>query len=178
MSASNPRLKFDGQRLTWRGQDKGRFKATTGMRGYQFPKYQCVKNNGPVPEGVYYISLIMGSAAEPDGSGQCSLKPSWRIEEIPRGEEAGRCERYWANWGHNRVRFEPANAQTKKACSPKRGGFYLHDSTKGYSHGCIEIEGAFFETLRKYAEDHPRQKLYMEVDYKDGRKTNGGTKNP
>ena len=46
--------------------------------------------------------------------------------------------RCWANWGNNRVRFEPADVITKNKCKTNRGEFYLHDSVKIYSHGCIE----------------------------------------
>ena len=146
------------------------------MPNYQYAKFQCVKNNGPVPEGLYYVPLIMGDMAEDDGSETCRLKPSWRIEEIPRGGLAGKCEIYWANWGYNRVRFEPANLSTKIKCSPQRNGFYLHDSTKGYSHGCIEVEDRFFNQLRRFAKNKSKNRLTMRVVYSDQIKTNGGTK--
>ena len=123
---------YDGRILKWIG--KGTFKATSGMPGYQEPTFQCDKEKGPVPEGNYYIPLIKGDLARDDGTGVCKLAPSWQIQRIPRGSAAGTCESYWANWGHNRVRFEPADLSTKNACKLKRRGFYINDSTKGYSH--------------------------------------------
>lgn len=165
-------LLYNGTAVSWRG--KGTFKATSGMPRHQNTSNLCVKDKGPVPEGNYYIALILGGAAQDDGTGRCALKPSWTIEKIPRGAAAGACDRYWANWGKNRVRFEPADAPTKNACSPRRGGFYLHDSTKGFSHGCIEIESRFFKVLRDYVAKTKSKRLYLKVQY-SGTSTNGGT---
>lgn len=105
-------LAYTGTELKWHG--RGTFKAASGMKGYQYPEDQCVPDKGPVPEGKYYIPLILGALAEDDGSGFCVLKPSWQVQEIPRGESAGECDPYWDNWGYNRVRFEPYDEVTKK----------------------------------------------------------------
>ena len=166
-------LTYDGTKLTW--VSKGVYKATSGMKGYQIPKNQCIPERGPVPEGNYYIPLIMGTFAEDDGSGICQLKPSWQIQEIPRGTAAGMCEPYWANWGHNRVRFEPSDKATKNKCSPSRSGFYLHDSTKRFSHGCIEVEQRFFDTLRVHIKSSKNKKLYLKIQYTPGLNTYGDT---
>lgn len=74
------------------------------------------------------------------------------IQKIPRGKnDASECEPYWAQWGQNRARMEPADSSTQNKCLPvMRGGFYLHDSTKGFSHGCIEVEINLFVQLRIY----------------------------
>ncbi|HCG8477108.1 TPA: DUF2778 domain-containing protein [Vibrio parahaemolyticus] len=166
-------LVYTGTELKWHG--RGTFKATSGMAGYQYPEDQCVPDKGPVPEGKYYIPLILGALAEDDGSGFCVLKPSWQVQEIPRGESAGECDPYWANWGYNRVRFEPYDEVTKKRCRPSRSGFYLHDSTKGYSHGCIEVEGRFFNELRAFIKKTDDRKLMLSIKYQPNVKTNGGT---
>ncbi len=179
----NPDMVYDGQRLTWGGI---KYKATSGMPALQKPQKQCVSKRGPIPEGLYYLNVMgeNGEAAEAvvqDWS-QCELKPSWRIEDIPRGEEATHhgidCERYWAVWGNYRVRIEPADETTNRKCinkGGKRDGFYIHDSTKGFSHGCIETEQRFFDRLiQRIGKD--QRKLYLKVEYKEGIKTNGGTK--
>jgi hypothetical protein len=168
-------LLYNGKTVTWKG--KGTFKATSGLPGFQNTSNLCLKNKGPVPEGNYYVPLIIGGNAKDDGQGVCRIVPSWQIETIPRGAAAGACEPYWANWGKNRVRFEPADATTKNACSPRRGGFYLHDSTKGFSHGCIEIETRFFKVLRTFASARKAKSLRLIVKYQ-GTSTNGGTKIP
>jgi hypothetical protein len=52
-------LVFNGQQLVWHG--RGKFKATSGFafktENFQLPKYQCVSETGPVPEGHYYIPV-------------------------------------------------------------------------------------------------------------------------
>ena len=112
-----------------------------------------------------------------DGTGHCTLKPSWGIQKIPRGSVAGNCEPYWANWGKNRARMEPADIPTQSKCSPiMRGGFYLHDSTKGYSHGCIEVETGIFPFMHLYHKTTKKNSLIIKVSYIQGKSTNGGTK--
>ena len=65
-----------------------------------------------------------------------------------------------------------------------RGGFYLHDSTKGYTHGCIEVEPRLFIRLREYAKDEAAKKrgrktLILKVKYPSSTAgTYGGTKVP
>jgi hypothetical protein len=168
-------MNYDGQNISWPGI--GTFKATSGLPGSQEPKNICIPDNGPIPEGFYKIYLLDHGAANDDGSGTCNLKPSWGIQHIPRGNAAGVCEPYWANWGSNRARMEPADINTKNLCLPIiRGGFYLHDSTKGYSHGCIEVETRIFPVLRSYHSTTNNSTLILKVEYVKGRQTNGGTK--
>lgn len=169
-------LVYDGQFVKW--PDKGlAFKATSGMDGHQMPGEQCTPDAGPVPEGIYKVFISDHGIAKDDGRGICALNPSWGIQEIPRGAKAGACEPYWANWGKNRARMEPADSATKKACAPvTRGGFYLHDSTKGYSHGCIEVESKIFPLLRKHHSSTKKQTVIIKIKYVLGKKTNGGTK--
>ncbi len=166
-------LFYDGTTLSWTG--KGKYKATSGMNGFQKPEFQCIKDRGPVPNGTYYVPLIDGGDAKDDGNGICQLAPSWQVQTIPRGAKAGACEPYWANWGKNRVRFEPSDKVTKSKCNPKRGGFYLHDSTKGFSHGCIEVEERFFNDLRAFLKKTKKKNIKLKIQYTPGMTTNGGT---
>jgi hypothetical protein len=173
---------YDGQKVTW--QRNGVFRATSGFPGYQARHFQCFTDKGPIPEGQYSVSLKEDrQPAVDDGTHMCQLAPSNLIQSIPRGAAAGVCEDTWVNWGQHRVGLIPVDPQTERACSPRRGGFYIHDSTKGYTHGCIEIESRFFVALRAYrsAIDRrlmpPRPRLFLKVQYFfDG--TNGGTKLP
>lgn len=164
---------FDGQALK---QGTLKFKATSGLPGYQVPNRQCVKDNGPIPEGYYRVLLADRGTAKDDGRGNCKLSPSWGVEKIPRGTEAGQCEPVWENWGNNRVRLEPADVETQRACKPVRGGFYIHDSTKGYSHGCIEVERRFFPHLKSLAHTNQTGFCILHVKYVPGKPTNGGTR--
>lgn len=173
-------LVYDGKKLHWKDPKDGKpaasYAATSGMPGAQNVKHTCVPDKGPVPEGTYTIrTWVDKKPAQADGSGQCQLKPSWLIQKIPRGADAGRCETFWANWGHHRVRMTPADEATKTACTPHRGGFYIHDSTKGFSHGCIEVDPSFFTRLLKYHQTTNDSRINMKVEYKHT-STNGGTK--
>ncbi|NHZ42533.1 tlde1 domain-containing protein [Massilia aquatica] len=167
-------MEFDGQVLTWNGS--GRFKATSGLPDNQVPKDQCVKDKGPVPEGVYKVLFTDRGAAQDDGTGKCALIPGWGVQTIPRGAQAGSCEKYWANWGRNRAMMIAADPATRNACATERSGFYLHDSTKGYSHGCIEVETSFFAALQSRAKSsRSRNYFILKVKYVGNRVTNGGT---
>lgn len=105
------------------------------------------------------------------------MKPSWGIQSILSGSDAGKCAGPWANWGRNRARMEPADSATKSKCSPiTRGGFYIHDSTKGYSHGCIETETRIFPLLRAYNKATNKSKIILRVKYNERGTTYGGTK--
>jgi hypothetical protein len=178
-----PDLVYEGQRVYWRGN--GSFRATSGLPVYQHPQYQCLGDAGPIPEGTYTMSLQEDSRpARDDGTHTCNLAVSSKVQTIPRGTDAGECEPIWANWGRRRIRLNPANPATAAKCRPRRGGFYIHDSSKGYTHGCIEVDGAFFETLRTFVSAIRQQRipkrseLILEVRYFPARQTNGGTGRP
>lgn len=145
-------LQYDGTKLTWRNRRTGKestYRATSGLPEHQKPQFQCFPDKGPIPEGTYVLRLDDGDhTATDDGSGRCNLQPSHQLQTIPRGAAAGECEPYWANWGWNRIRIEAADPGTRSKCRVPRGGFYLHDSRKGYSHGCIEVDGQFFRDLK------------------------------
>lgn len=165
---------YDGQILTWQG--RGKFKATSGMPHLQKPELQC-KEYAAIPEGLYKVFLTDQGLARDNGKGICELQPAWGMQTIPRGVAVGRCEVPWANWGWHRARLEPADTATKLKCAPlMRGGFFLHDSTKGYSHGCIEVEGRLFSMLENYRRISKKNSVLLKVAYIKGRLTNGGTK--
>jgi len=173
-------LVFDGQRLAWNGRRV--YRASSGFPGFQDPVFQCVPERGPVPNGAYELRLRLDpKPARDDGSGRCKLAPSKLLQRIPRGPAAGECELYWAQWGKNRVRVDPHDQKTRAACTTRREGFYLHDSVKGYSHGCIEVDPMFFLDLRVYMrairtrQAPPRDHLLLRVAYVPGRSTYGGT---
>lgn len=130
------------------------------------------KNVGPVPVGNYHVLVTREiRPAQPRADVACGFKPGWGLETIFRG---GPCESTFANWGNNRVRFLPADDRTRHACASERDGLYLHDSTKGYSHGCIEVEVTFFYRLQIYRLVAVTSRLALRVDYKHA-STNGGT---
>jgi hypothetical protein len=170
-------LEYTGTRLIWHGRPTESFLATSGMVGSQSPNFQCRQDAGPVPEGTYYLKLTIDAApyASEDDSGTCTLRPSPLIQKIPRGTQAGSCEPYWENWGWNRVRFEAADSKTADKCNGNRSGFYIHDSSKGFTHGCIETEQLFFARLLKYAQTSKGKTMPLKVKYSSA-STYGGTK--
>lgn len=171
-------LVYDGRILHWHGH--GNFKATSGMTGLQEPRFQCIPDGGPIPEGEYKIATqIDPHPARDDGTHSCSLMPARSMQLIPRGSAAAGCEPYWSNWGWHRVRVEAAELHTRQRCATRRSGFYLHDSTKGYTHGCIEVEGSFFSTFVGFIRQRGSavRNLRLKVQY-IGLTTNGGTASP
>ena len=171
-------LLYDGPRLQWHGH--GIFRATSGLRGHQAASLQCDPTGGPIPEGSYFFFLREDNIV-PQPTDNCRIPAVWGLQRIPSGSEAGGCEPYWALWGRNRIRLNPVDSLPRKACPVPRAGFYLHDSAKGYSHGCIEVEPRFFNVLRHFiATLHSphgtsKDKLHLLVKYLPGQTTNGGT---
>lgn len=167
-------MEYDVRVVRWPG--KGEFRASSGLPGYQNADHACLPESGPIPDGIYRVLLSDRGVAVDDGTGGCALEPAWGIQEIPRGLSAGVCEPFWSNWGKNRARMEPADVATKIRCAPvMRGGFYLHDSTKGYSHGCIEVEASIFPILRSLSRSTGRTHVVIKVAYRKGVSTNGNT---
>lgn len=173
-------LLFDGPRLQWPGQ--GIFRATSGLRGRQFSGLQCDPKGGPIPEGSYFFLLGEEPTVPVPNPPRCELPAVWQIQRIPSGAEAGECAPYWAQWGKNRVRLNRIEASpARPSCPLSRDGFYIHDSTKGYTHGCIEVEPRFFEVLRHFISTmhsphgKARDRLNLLVKYLPGQTTSGGT---
>jgi hypothetical protein len=53
----------------------------------------------------------------------------------------------YPGWGTMRARLNPVSGNMYG-----RQSFYLHNSHKGYSHGCIEVGGGFFGRLINYGQ--------------------------
>lgn len=166
-------LIYNGTEIKWFEKHKivHRFAATSGMKTYQKPKNQCDKDLGPVPEGTYVLRLQYNKkhiavVADPK---TCKLQAASGIQMIPDGDIAkgtSHCTQYWNNWGSNRVRIDAYDKKAKKACLGKRNGFYIHDSTKGFSHGCIEVNHKFFTKLYDLVNSDPKHRLMLlNVDY-------------
>lgn len=170
-------LLYDGPRLQWRGH--GIFRATSGRPGRQSSGLQCDTTGGPIPEGRYFL-LLREDKTVHSPTEDCELPPAWHLQAIPSGEQAGACAPVWALWGRNRIRLTRIDP-LPKACPMPRGGFYIHDSTKGYTHGCIEVEPLFFSVLRHIiamaGTPHGTaiDRLCLLVKYLPGQITNGGT---
>lgn len=167
-------LFYQGTRLTWSGQ--GEYKATSGLKGHQDASEQTRADEGPIPEGTYWFPVILAGQAKlltPK-----NLDQRQGIESVPQTAYFGGIAYDLTAWGPDRVRLNVTHIDDSRASH--RGGFYLHDSTKGYSHGCIEVQPDFFVHLRAYAKLVSRKKfLHLRVRYPSSdASTNGQTKVP
>lgn len=123
------------------------YNATSGFKGYQKAKFSNMKDVGPVPEGKYWVLLAPDPNRIANASkttGELLSNPKGGIEQIPKSTitSDGR-EWIYTAWGTIRARLFPDNSTKTYG----RTNFYLHDSTKGYSHGCIEVEHTLFDRL-------------------------------
>ena len=169
-------MRYDGKMIDWPG--RGLFRASSGLPGYQKSSETCNADAGPIPEGTYKIFIADKGVAVEDGIGLCTLKPAWGIQKMPQGTDAGSCAVDFAAWGVNRARMEPADSKTLHKCTPVyRGGFYLHDSMKGFSHGCIEVDRTIFSKLRSEWKQTKKPFLLVEIRYGEDGVTYGHTKN-
>jgi len=169
-------LLYSGTTMVWVG--KFAYPATSGLPGYQNATFQAVRDHGPVPEGLYSFPLKMGG--EGHMTSTTTLDTGEGVQSLPahftfRGQTYDNYA-----WGPDRVRLTIHHIESPK--HRHRNGFYLHDSTKGFSHGCIEVSPHFFKHLRDYISsgaakrDH-RKNLYLRVQYlTPDITTYGGTK--
>lgn len=195
-------LTYDGQTLAWdEPGNSATYKASSGLLGsthrmfrygddiyvfqedYRCTWYEKVMDHGPIPTGLYQVATTVpkNPYAAFDAS-VCGLTNSFSVQQIPRGGDpadpparttAGSCEDYWANWGFHRAGLIPFSGMV----APHRSGFYLHDSSKGFTHGCVETEQKFFsERLYPFVAKSAGAKLMLSVKYAKGRfRTYGGT---
>jgi len=170
-------LMYNGTTLTWYGGQNGdttkaiaTYKATSGMPKQQTPS-EHVNVGGPIPEGDYKAQIWLDiKQAEIDPT-KNTLKPGWGIQEIPTyKDDKGQIQSRAPDWGFRRVRIDPK----KGTDTHGRGGFYIHDSSKGYSHGCVETEQSFFDQLIKFREAGNKSIDFV-IKY-TGDTTYGGTK--
>lgn len=165
-------LSFNGTRLIWNGY--GDFKATSGQKDHQNAAHQTLSDFGPIPEGSYFFhAVLQPRAATLIGPGQLDRREG--IQSVPQSLSYNGETYDLAPWGPDRVRLSVTRIDDPRA--RHRGGFYLHDSVKGYSHGCVEVEGRFFTQLRAYTRSQGARKiLHLRVQYpaKDA-STYGGT---
>jgi hypothetical protein len=152
-------------------------KATSGSKYYQNSQFQHKKSNndkepgGPVPEGKYKVNLIK------DPRGLTKHNKQFLLTQLPSGVEQLHMIKkngdvaWWPNWGRLRARLEPLAINNPN----KRSNFYIHDSYKGESHGCIETE-TYIYYLFLYLHDFSKSDIKLIVKYPSANaSTYGGT---
>lgn len=173
-------LTYNGTKLNWKGV--GVWDASSGMPGYQEPKYQNLSDKGPIPEGTYSVPLRIGGNAtvrtyrtQGGNLTEAYLDRRSEIQSLQCIQDpTSDGVLLFQNWGSNRVRLQ--KLKLTHANTRHRDGFYLHDSTKGHSHGCVEVGTGFFDTLRDFATTHQGKvkSLVLTVKY-EGNTTKGAT---
>ena len=144
-------------------------RATSGLLtptfDYRNKAYQSVENAGPIPAGNYFVNLkpdpnrIVGS----DSSGVTKPSPDGGIERTGYQPSPGGPTMASPDWGFHRARLQPRPGTKSLG---RHGNYYLHDSTKGYTHGCIETCGELFEQLFR-VRNFGASEIDVVVDYSD-----------
>lgn len=187
-------LYYFGRYLVWRhnlppsvaGSNYLVFSASSG--NLPIASAQNQPEDGPVPEGAYRFSarldplqstVAQANTALPKEPGTDGPISNTRqgIQFLPIGGNG----LVYPNWGSMRVRLEPTTTMPAQ----RTGGFYLHNSAKGYTHGCVEVgksvEAArsdFFTLLVEYATSSASKTfLTLKVKYRTpDTSTRGNTK--
>ncbi|MEE3486294.1 MAG: RHS repeat-associated core domain-containing protein, partial [Bacteroidales bacterium] len=147
------------------------YKASSGLLACEESNNEDLRNtskqyvpNGPTVEGKYQINLKLDPdrMAEPiylpdDG---VDLKRGSGIEQIPKEVVSASGEDIYTfpGWGKQRAHLDPISVPDVKGRDEM--SFYMHDSSKGFTHGCVEIESSFFDDLRDYRNDN---NTYIEI---------------
>lgn len=173
-SKQNQWIKYDGTTVTlFSGKDGDEskklasFKGTSGIydtnTDYRNAEFQNRKDMGPVPEGWYSINLKPSPSrtAKPDfNSGVINSNPEGGIELLPDKFNSAQGPITYGAWGTIRARLEPQKGTNTFG----RDNFYLHNSSKGYSHGCIETSTTIFGYIISYRAKGA-QSISVKVDY-------------
>jgi RHS repeat-associated protein len=148
---------------------------TSGYINHQVAEEQTTGGGypGPVPEGDYKINLELDpnrvTVVDPESGG---TNQAVGIQKIPKSVRLNNgYVQDMGFWGTIRARLERAPGNP----SIQRDNFYLHDSDKGYSHGCIETsKSKIFNALLNYRKQGIK-KIRVKVKYPSPKtKTNGG----
>jgi RHS repeat-associated protein len=186
-AGGRPTLAFDPFGLDWieyTGEVLTMFGGSTGDRGkeilmcratsglldpgvfdYRNKAYQGVNGAGPIPAGGYFVNLSPdpNRIVSTDSSGVTNGSPQGGIERIPGYQPvAGGPTINSPDWGSWRARLQPRPGTKTRG----RGGFYLHNSAKGYTHGCIETCDQLLEQLIRVRNSGATQ-IDVIVDYSD-----------
>jgi RHS repeat-associated protein len=163
-------IEYTGQNLTLYGGEVGnqskvlkKCKATSGQPNFQSPKNQSDQDRGPLPEGLYRINLMLNPnrivAVTPNNESYAD----YGVQRLPGNNPD-------SDWGTWRARLE----KVKLNQPTPRNNFYLHNSHKGYTHGCVETCDDLYNTMRDY-HNQGLDYLPVRIRYTDPT-TNGGTR--
>ena len=187
-----------GDKVYWYGGELGDtsdeimvYNATSGYKDedqnidFQSAGYQSFENMGPTPEGIYHINLKPDSSRhakiyqKSNGSMDYIKSRDGGIEQLSYDavDEQGQMMHYYSpSWGNQRAALTPDKVTGATNSQRKNDSYYFHDSQKGYTHGCVEVESGLFNMLVLYREAG-NNSISVQIQYPDSKhKTNGGTK--
>ncbi|MBS1927750.1 MAG: hypothetical protein IT254_07365 [Chitinophagaceae bacterium] len=149
-------------------------------KNYQFGKYQKVRDMGPTTEGQYLINLkpSFDRVAKAGSDGELVRSKQGGVEKIPDEVPIpGDKENVWTyeNWGTNRAYLSPVKVTGATSKDRDITSFYLHDSEKGYTHGCTEVQTELFDKLAEYKKAG-NEKIDVIVQYPDKNASTNGRK--
>ena len=194
-----------GQRVYWYGGSYGdkrelkhTYKSTSGAKNVsvrvngvnkimnlQNSKYQYIKGAGPTVEGKYKLNLKPEPETATIKNGEIENGQGKGIQILTNMKDPNNPAVNYTSpaWGEHRINLIPVDVKQPKenASTPSRtddrdlNSFYIHDSEKGETHGCHEIEKRFFDDLMKYQKEG-NESIYVKVKYPSKNyPTNGGT---
>ena len=187
-----------GDKVYWYGGELGDtsdeimvYNATSGYKDedqnidFQSAEYQSFENMGPTPEGIYHINLKPDPSRhakiyqKSNGSMDYIKSRDGGIEQLSYDavDEQGQMMHYYSpSWGNQRAALTPDKVTGATNSQRKNDSYYFHDSQKGYTHGCVEVESGLFNMLVLYREAG-NNSISVQIQYPDSKhKTNGGTK--
>ena len=194
-----------GQRVYWYGGSYGdkrelkhTYKSTSGAKNVsvrvngvnkimnlQNSRYQYIKGAGPTVEGKYKLNLKPEPETATIKNGEIENGQGKGIQILTNMKDPNNPAVSYTSpaWGEHRINLIPVDVKQPKenASTPSRtddrdlNSFYIHDSEKGETHGCHEIEKRFFDDLMKYQKEG-NESIYVKVKYPSKNyPTNGGT---
>ena len=155
------------------------YKTSSGLKDhlwgdFRYATDQYAKDMGPTVEGKYELRFgnqittkakVVNGELQPAGEGIESL------DNLP-GMSKQKNKDINESWGHLRIKLfpvdvkQPVNPETKEPSNRELSSFCFHNSKKGFTHGCQEIEDKFFIDLINYIKKHPNvKKLEVKVKY-------------
>lgn len=184
-SKNNPILFIDGDGMDWLlytgskviyfGGDPGdkttqikMYKASSGHKGFQNSKYQNKSNDGPIPVGKYSVNLTLNPERRNEFNEDMTTKLGLGIQVID-WEKAFSERVALHGWGQWRARLTPLKGTDTKG----RHSFYLHDSYKGESSGCIEVETDLYYDMVEYGAEG-NENIEVWVEYKNNNTSTDG----
>lgn len=138
-------------------------------KNYQNSANVGLKNLGPVPPGKFNINLKPSPFRYVEigwENNKPYTKPNIGLQIINWNENIN-----YHGWGLWRARLEPI----KGSYMYDRNYFYMHDSYKGYSSGCIETETDLYYDLVNYWYNGYKS-IEVWIEYENNTSTYGNTK--